>query len=163
MGRRVLRLSPSLLTHSLYCLQQANKEQRFRRGRRKKPTRNRPRTPKQEETQKGSGANPGHKTSQNSHALSSFPLLFTCIGLSSSLLYLSLYIYIHIYIYTYIHIYIYIYLGFLALSPVLKKLVQVFLFTGFPIFIVFFGIFENAESVTLCQNSVFAKFWGCQK
>ena len=32
-----------------------------------------------------------------------------------------------------------------------------------PIFIVFFGYFENANSVTLCQNSVFAKFWGCQK
>ena len=25
------------------------------------------------------------------------------------------------------------------------------------------GIFENTNSVTLCQNSVFAKFWGCQK
>ena len=32
-----------------------------------------------------------------------------------------------------------------------------------PIFIVFWGIFENTNSVTLCKNSVFAKFWGCQK
>ena len=38
-----------------------------------------------------------------------------------------------------------------------------FVFTVFPRFIVFFGIFENTNSVTLCQNSVFAKFWGCQK
>ena len=38
-----------------------------------------------------------------------------------------------------------------------------FFFHCLPIFIVFFGFFENANSVTLCQNSVFAKFWGCQK
>ena len=31
-------------------------------------------------------------------------------------------------------------------------------FTVFPILIVFWGIFENTNSVTLCQNSVFAKF-----
>ena len=36
-------------------------------------------------------------------------------------------------------------------------------FHCFPIFIVFWGIFEDTNSVTLCQNSVFAKFWGCQK
>ena len=36
-------------------------------------------------------------------------------------------------------------------------------FTVFPIFIVFWGFFENANSVTLRQNSVFAKFWGCQQ
>ena len=31
-----------------------------------------------------------------------------------------------------------------------------------PFFIVFLGIFENTNTVTLCQNSVSAKFWGCQ-
>ena len=35
-------------------------------------------------------------------------------------------------------------------------------FTVFPIFIVFFGHIKNTNSVTVCQNSVFAKFWGCQ-
>ena len=38
-----------------------------------------------------------------------------------------------------------------------------FSFTVFPIFIVFGGMFKNTHSVTLCQNSVCAKFWGCQK
>ena len=27
----------------------------------------------------------------------------------------------------------------------------------------FWGIFENTNRVTLCQNSVFAKFWGMSK
>ena len=33
----------------------------------------------------------------------------------------------------------------------------------FPSFIVFLGIFRNTNSATVCQNSVFAKFGGCQK
>ena len=41
-------------------------------------------------------------------------------------------------------------------------MVQVF-FTVFPIFIVFWGIFRNTNSATVCQSSVFAKFGGCQK
>ena len=32
-------------------------------------------------------------------------------------------------------------------------------FAVFPSFIVFWGIFRNTNSVTMCQNSVFAKFW----
>ena len=32
-----------------------------------------------------------------------------------------------------------------------------------PSFIVFLGIFRNTNSATVCQNSVFAKFGGCQK
>ena len=36
-------------------------------------------------------------------------------------------------------------------------------FTAFHIFVVFLGMFINTNSVTLCQNSVFAIFWGCQK
>ena len=27
----------------------------------------------------------------------------------------------------------------------------------------FLGMFKNTDSVILCQNSVFAKLWGCQK
>ena len=38
-----------------------------------------------------------------------------------------------------------------------------FFFTVFPIFIVFWGHFRNTNSATVCQNSVFAKFGGCQK
>ena len=33
----------------------------------------------------------------------------------------------------------------------------------FPSFMVFLGIFRNTNSATVCQNSVFAKFGGCQK
>ena len=33
----------------------------------------------------------------------------------------------------------------------------------FPSFIVFLGIFRNTNSATVCQNSVLAKFGGCQK
>ena len=45
-----------------------------------------------------------------------------------------------------------------------KNWSKFYLFSLFPPhFIVFLGIFENTNSVTLCQNSVFAKFWGCQK
>ena len=40
-------------------------------------------------------------------------------------------------------------------------MVQVF--CCFPIFIVFWGMFLNTNSVNLCQNSVFAKLSGCQK
>ena len=43
-------------------------------------------------------------------------------------------------------------------------MVQVFfsLFSP-PICIVFLGFFRNTNSATVCQNSVFAKFGGCQK
>ena len=44
-----------------------------------------------------------------------------------------------------------------------KNWSKFFCFTVFFYFYsVFWGIFENTNSVTLCQNSVFAKFWGCQ-
>ena len=42
------------------------------------------------------------------------------------------------------------------------KLVQVFL-SLLSHFYSIFCFFENTNSVTLCQNSVFAKFGGCQK
>ena len=39
-----------------------------------------------------------------------------------------------------------------------------FLFHCFvPIFKVFLDMFKNTNSVTLCQNSDFAKLWGCQR
>ena len=45
-----------------------------------------------------------------------------------------------------------------------KKWSKFFFFSlFFPIFIVFWGIFRNTNSATVCQNSVFAKFGGCQK
>ena len=36
------------------------------------------------------------------------------------------------------------------------------LFTVFPIFKCFGGMFKNTNSVSLCQNSVFTKLSGCQ-
>ena len=41
--------------------------------------------------------------------------------------------------------------------------VQVLFSLFFPSFIVFLGTFRNTNSATVCQNSVFAKFGGCQK
>ena len=38
-----------------------------------------------------------------------------------------------------------------------------FYFHCFPIFIVFWGIFRNTNSATMCQNSVFCKIWGMSK
>ena len=32
-----------------------------------------------------------------------------------------------------------------------------------PVLKCFLGIFRNTNSATVCQNSVFAKFWECQK
>ena len=80
----------------------------------------------------------------------------------------------YICLYVFVHIYIYIFAVKLKAGPrfggvKVKTGPSLKLKTGpivslfFPIFIVFFGIFENANSVTLCQNSVFAIFWGCQK
>ena len=40
---------------------------------------------------------------------------------------------------------------------------QVFSFTGSPFFKCFWACFKNTNSVTSCQNSVFAKLSGCQK
>ena len=80
-----------------------------------------------------------------------------------------------IYIYIHIHIATYIYAvklktgprygGFkVKAGPSLKfKLVQFFSSLFSSHFIVFLGMFINTNSVTLCQNSVFAKNWGCQK
>ena len=76
----------------------------------------------------------------------------------------------------YIYIYRYIYMVKLKTGPrfgdfkvknwsklKVKNWSKFFFVHCFPIFTVFLGIFENTNSVTLCQNSVFAKFWGCQK
>ena len=37
------------------------------------------------------------------------------------------------------------------------------IFHCFPYFYSVLGIFRNTDSATVCQNSVFAKFGGCQK
>ena len=53
-------------------------------------------------------------------------------------------------------------LGFykLKIGPSYKlKTGPSFFLLFFPSFIVFFGFFRNTNSVTVCQNSVFAKFW----
>ena len=77
---------------------------------------------------------------------------------------------------THTHIYIYIYAVKLKSGPrfggfkvkkwskfKVKKWSKFFFFIVFPIFIVFLGIFRNTNSATVCQNSVFAQFGGCQK
>ena len=72
------------------------------------------------------------------------------------------------------HIYIYIYAVKLKSGPrfgglKVKKWSKLKVkkwskfFTVFPIFKVFWGIFRNAKSATMCQNNVFAIFGGCQK
>ena len=48
-------------------------------------------------------------------------------------------------------------------GPSLKLKSGPSVFFVFPIFIVFLDIFRNTNSATVCQNSVFAKFGGCQK
>ena len=57
-------------------------------------------------------------------------------------------------------------LGFLALKTdpsLVLKTGPSFLLLFFPSFIVFWGIFRNTNSATVCQNSIFCKIWGCQK
>ena len=45
----------------------------------------------------------------------------------------------------------------------LKTGPSVFFTVFLPFLHCFLGILENTNSVTLCQNSVFARFWGCHK
>ena len=77
----------------------------------------------------------------------------------------------NIYIYKYIYIYCRVKklvqdLGFYKLKtgPSYKLKTGPSFFCCFPQFYsVFWGIFRNTNSATGCQNSVFAKFGGCQK
>ena len=66
-------LPPQLVMHAL-CMQATKASERLQRGRRATPAKNRPRTKKtkiHKKPKKGSGANPGHKTSQISQGLQS--------------------------------------------------------------------------------------------
>ena len=47
----------------------------------------------------------------------------------------------------------------LKIGPSYKLKIGPSFFAVFPSFIVFWGILRNTNSVTVCQNSVFAKFW----
>ena len=70
-GRRVSRLSPSIVTHALNACSAAKREaKRTSIEDDERPTKNRPRreNPKTRSRRKGLGANPGHKRSQNSHS-----------------------------------------------------------------------------------------------
>ena len=98
------------------------------------------------------------------HSFSSLPLLLDIFRPKNGPQWLGLEAYIYIYIYRVKKLVQDLGVYKLKTGPSYKlKAGPSFFVLFFPNFIVFWGIFRNTNSATMCQNGVFAKFWGCQK